>query len=70
MTSFCDVGLNELTSFLREAKHWHSVFEARHGTDPHWEPFYASFIRSRLFGLTEQQSYDYAMIDVLGSRGL
>lgn len=62
-----EVGLNTMVGFMRTAKAAHTAFEKLHGPDPHWEVFYASFVRSRLFGLTYAEAYDGAVIDALGS---
>jgi hypothetical protein len=65
--NYRDVGLNEMVRFMRSAKAAHTSFERAHGFDPHWEVFYGSYVRSRLFGLTDPEAYDAAVIDTLGS---
>lgn len=59
-----------LAQWLLEAKEKHTAFEKVHGPDPHWENWYALFLRYRLDGLDRDTASGWATLDVLKAPGV
>lgn len=54
-----------IADWLKEAKELHTIFEKHHGADPHWENWYALFLRYRMDGIDKGVAAGWATIDVL-----
>lgn len=61
---------SKLADWLLEAKDEHTKFEQNHGSDEHWEKWYALFLRYRMDGLDKTISSGWATLDTLSMAGV